>query len=94
MTDPANVVAARARAVAARSRLTSTVAQAKARLSPAALAESAIDDVKAKAIDGLATAAKHPGKLAAIAGVIGLVLARKPIFRLFRRHATRSDPDS
>lgn len=94
MTEAPTVIAARARAVAARQRLTATVAEAKARLSPKAVARSAIDDVKARAMDGVAAAARHPGTLAAIVGAIGLLLARRPLLRLVRRDATPGDPDS
>lgn len=93
MSASPELVAARARAAAARARLLATVAEAKARLNPATIASSAIEDVKERARDGVAKAADSPGTVAAVTGGVLLFLFRRPLFRRLRG-ATRSDPVS
>ncbi len=84
--DP-NLIAARARSVAARQRLNASVETAKARLSPSSIASDAIDGVKAKATDiasgGADAVRQRPATAVAAVAAIALVLARKPIARLF-----------
>ena len=76
---------ARREAEAARLRMMSDVRQLQERLRPTNLAEEAAETVKAKGQRAVALARRNP--FAASAGAVGLLLivARKPIAKLFRR---------
>ncbi|MCW3849230.1 hypothetical protein OF829_18485 [Sphingomonas sp. LB-2] len=96
---PAHVAAAEARAGEARARLLGTLGEIQQRLRPSTLAQDAVESAAA----GVATVArkgadavrKRPVALAAVAGGIGLVMARGWIADIFRRgDATQSRPDS
>lgn len=73
-----SVAADRARAEAAKLRLDATVAEVKARLAPAALAEDAKDK-------GLRFARTKPAVTAAAGTAAALLILRRPLRRLFRR---------
>ncbi len=81
-TDPA-ILAARANALAARARLDASVAVAKQRLNPKALAADAVgtaaDKAGAAAQTGMQVVRERPAVAAAVAGAIGLALAHRPI---------------
>ena len=87
-TDPA-LLAAEAQVEAARSRLFETLGEVQDRLSPSNFAQDAMD----KATEGLASVARkggevvraRPAAVAAVAGTVGLVLARGWIAKLFKR---------
>jgi ElaB/YqjD/DUF883 family membrane-anchored ribosome-binding protein len=97
-TDPA-LLAAEAQVEAARSRLFETLGEVQDRLSPSNFAQDAMD----KATEGLASVARkggevvraRPAAVAAVAGTVGLVLARGWIAKLFKRrkHETASAAD-
>lgn len=83
MTVDPEILAARARVVAARARLDASVTLAKAKLSPRSLASDAVDSAASKASqvaqDGLQIVRDRPATAAAIGGAIALALARKPL---------------
>lgn len=90
---------ARAEADAARSDLIGNLDRLKTRLSPATLVSEAVESAREKAIDvaeqTVETARARPVLAGSVAGGALLLLARKPIFGLFRR-LTRSpapEPD-
>jgi len=86
MIDDVTITAARARALAARTRLDASVAHAKARLSPRTLAADAVDSATEKAAgaaqSAVAFARERPAVAATGAGVIALLLARRPLLNL------------
>ena len=79
MTDP---VVSKARAEAAKLRLDATVAEAKARLAPAALAEDAKDK-------GLRFARSRPAITLAAGGAAVALLLRRPLLRMFKRRKAK-----
>ncbi|UZK66825.1 hypothetical protein [Sphingomonas sp. M1-B02] len=87
--NPHDVAAARARAVAARGQLLATLSAVQTRLRPANLAQGAVDSATERmtsvARSAVDTARERPVATAAIAGAIGLVLARGWIFDIFKR---------
>ncbi|WP_326524461.1 hypothetical protein [Sphingomonas sp.] len=96
--DPA-LAAARARAIAARARLDASIERAKTRLSPRTLAAGAVETAKDKAFaaaeTGLDAVRQRPAVAAAVAGAVGLFLARKPLLGLFDHDdATADEPTS
>jgi hypothetical protein len=91
MSASPELAGAKARSVAARERLMSTVAEAKRRLNPSTIAANAVDDAKVRAKDGVAKAADHPGTVAAVTGGAMVFFLRRPLFRLLRG-ATRRTP--
>ena len=95
MTVDPRLAAARARAVAARERLDASIDHAKARLSPRTLAADAVETAKDKAVAGIDAVRERPAAAAAVAGAVGLFLARKPLLGLLRRRdATPETPES
>ncbi|NML05393.1 hypothetical protein [Sphingomonas sp. G-3-2-10] len=72
--------AARARAVAARTRLNATLADVQERLKPSTLAQDAIGSAAEGALSiarkGAASVRQRPLATAAVAGAIGLVMSR------------------
>lgn len=100
MTADPTLIAARARALAARQRLDASLAQAKDRLNPRSLAADAVDGARDKAVEvaqtGLQVARERPAVAAAVVGAIGLVLARKPLAGWVGAHLGRDDatPDA
>lgn len=78
MTD---VDAALAEAHDARKKLAGTLSQVQARLNPRALAQEAVTGARERGRElsqqGLATARRNPGVVAAILAAIGLFLARR-----------------
>jgi hypothetical protein len=98
MTDPSvpelppELVAADARRGNARQRLSGTVERLQARLNPLAMAQGAVERVAVGIMqDGVQAARERPRLVAAGAGLLGLLLLRKPLSRLFvrgARHAT------
>ncbi len=102
MNASPTLIAARAERVAARLRFQSTLDTLQHRLSPATLRDEAVETVKETAVTAARTGAEavrnHPGKIAAGIGLVGLLLARKPIARAIRRDQgnqdeTRDDTD-
>jgi ElaB/YqjD/DUF883 family membrane-anchored ribosome-binding protein len=96
-TDP-HLLAAEARAQVARTRLFATLGEVQARLKPANLAQNALES----ASQGLASTARkgaeavrsRPVATAAVAGAVGLFLARGWIGKLLRRrNETAPVPD-
>lgn len=85
MTADPELLAARARSVAARARLDVSVNTAKTRLNPKTLAGDAVDGVKTKAgeiaLDGVEAVRSRPAVAAAALAAVGVVLARKPLSR-------------
>lgn len=89
MSSTPELIAAQAQAEAARTRLFGTLGEVQTRLKPANIAQDAMDS----ATDKLTTAARRgadaarerPYAAAAIAGGVGLFLARGWVARLFRR---------
>lgn len=101
MSSP-TLIAAIAQRDAARLRFQSTLDTLQHRLSPATLKREAVDSVRETAVTAARTGAdavrNHPGKIAAGIGLVGLLLARKPITRAIRRDdedddATRDETD-
>lgn len=94
MTDrpealPSPVTLARVQAETARARLLSTVGEVQDRLRPANLAQDAVDSASQKlesvARKGAEVARTRPVAVAAVAGAIGLYLARGWIGDILRR---------
>lgn len=87
------VIAKEARAQAARLRFQSTLGVLKDRVNPPNVAHRAVESVKVKAIalaeDGAETVRQNPRKVAGVAAGIVLLLARKPLLRLFRRRLSK-----
>ncbi|WP_315760199.1 DUF3618 domain-containing protein [Sphingomonas sp. Y38-1Y] len=87
---------ARAEADAARQALTARLDRLKTRLSPATLVNDAVETAREKAIDvaeqTVETARARPVLAGSVAGGALLLLARKPLFGLFRRIAPASPP--
>ena len=87
------VIAAQARATAARAQLSSTFSALQRRTNPQTLASDLAANLKVRGTDAIqgavGTARENP--VAAGIGVVltGLFLARGPIFRLFRRKPDR-----
>ncbi|URW76821.1 hypothetical protein M9980_06405 [Sphingomonas donggukensis] len=83
MTVDPQLLAARVRVASAKSQLDDSLVEARARLSPKALASEAVDGVRTKAgaiaSEGVTAVRKRPGIAVAVAGLVGLFLARKPI---------------
>lgn len=86
---PDNIKLARARADAARARLTDTVGEIKAHLAPESIlhnvGEKLKDNGQAIAQSGMETARRNPAIAAGAAAAAVLLLARRPIARLFGR---------
>ena len=87
MTSQADVDAAQARAREARARLNHTLRLAQARLDPAAIAQEAVENAAGGAArvlsSGVQSVRQRPFIAAAAASAVGLLLARKPIAKLF-----------
>ncbi|KQN26168.1 hypothetical protein ASE86_08435 [Sphingomonas sp. Leaf33] len=83
MSEDAVVVAARAKALAARARLDSSLAVARQRLNPKSLAADAVgsaaDKASLAAQTGIQAVRDRPAIAAAVAGAVGLALAHKPL---------------
>ncbi len=102
MTDDPAILAARAQVIASKTRLDSSIATVKAKLSPRSMAadalESATDKAASVAHGGLQIARERPGAVAAAAGLVALALARKPLFgwvgALFDRSNATADDDA
>ncbi len=99
MSASPTLVAAIVERDSAKLRLRSTLETLQRRLSPATLRDEAVETVKETAASaarsGAETMRNHPGKIAAGIGLLGLLLARKPIARAIRRDddATGDDND-
>ena len=100
MNASPSLIAAEARRTAAKLRLQSTLDVLQHRLSPATLRNEAVETVKETAASAARSGAEvvrnHPGKIAAGIGLVGLLLARKPIARAIGRDgddATSDDTD-
>ncbi|MEZ0242025.1 MAG: DUF3618 domain-containing protein [Sphingomonas sp.] len=95
---PAHVAAAEARIGEARERLLGTLGELQQRLRPSTLAQDAVES----AAHGVATVArrganavrKRPLAVAALAGTIGLFMARGVIGDIIKGDATTAKPDS
>lgn len=96
MTPP-EVLAAHNEREVARLRFQTTLDTIQQRLSPATLKQEAVDTMRetaaATARTGAETVRRHPGKIAAGIGLLGLFLARKPIKRAIRGNATTGQAD-
>lgn len=79
-----DVLAEKARAEAAKLRLDATLAEAKARLAPSALAEDAKDK-------GLRFARTKPAVTVAAGGAALVLLLRRPLLRMFKRRRRSGD---
>ncbi|MBN2972043.1 hypothetical protein JW805_08435 [Roseomonas aeriglobus] len=83
MTEDATILAARARALAARARLDASLAVAKQRLNPKSLAADAVgtaaDKASMAAQTSIQAVRERPAIAAAVAGALGLALAHKPL---------------
>ena len=90
-----SVAAAEARSVAARARLSETFSALQARLSPKALASEAATNIvqagKSLATDGVETARNNPATAIGGAAAVAVLLARRPIGRLFHRLWNRDE---
>ena len=95
MNASPTLIAARAERAAARLRFQSTLDTLQHRLSPATLRDEAVETVKETAATAARTGAEavrnHPGKIATGIGLVGLLLARKPIARAIRRDEGEDD---
>jgi hypothetical protein len=89
VSDATDILAAEARAAAARQRLTSTVGELQERLAPQALARDAVDtlsDAGRKALDsGVETARANPALIAGGAAALLAFLGRRRLWKLVRR---------
>lgn len=89
MSDATDILAAEARAAAARQRLSSTVGELQERLAPQALAKDAVEtlsDAGRKALDtGVETARANPAMVAGGIAALTAFLGRKRLWRLVRR---------
>lgn len=97
MTDPAvEINAAERRASDARARLTGTLGKLQARLKPKVLARdaarSAADAGQHAALAGLDVAKANPAPVAGVVAAVGLFLARRRLFSLFRRRSRGAKP--
>jgi hypothetical protein len=92
-----SAASARAEADAARADLVGNLDRLKTRLSPATLMSDAVESAREKAIDvaeqTVETARARPVLAGSVAGGALLLLARKPIFGLFRRLGPSSPPE-
>jgi ElaB/YqjD/DUF883 family membrane-anchored ribosome-binding protein len=88
MSDDPQLLAAEAQVQAARARLFSTLGEVQERLKPANLAQDAVDTaaqgIASTARKGAEAVRSRPFAAAAIAGTVGLVLARGWIADLLR----------
>jgi hypothetical protein len=71
--------------VAARDRLSDTVARLQSRLDPKVMTQRAVDEAKTVGRDGADYARENPGVVGGAAAVVGLYLIRRPLAKLFRR---------
>jgi hypothetical protein len=98
MTTQRDVRIALAESRAARVRLFDTLDTIKARLSPSALAQDAVDGLKDGTVRlahaGVGAARERPQIVAMASALLGLIFARRLIARLFRRRKTESAPVS
>lgn len=93
MSDPTpeeRVALAEARAAAARARLADTIGALQRRARPQVLAKDVANTIRGsgrKALDGaLANVKRRPLHLGLAVILLGLVLARRPLLRMARRH--------
>jgi len=97
MNASPTLIAAIATRDAARRRFQSTLDTLQHRLSPATLRDEAVETVRETAVSAARTGAEtvrnNPGKIAAGIGLVGLLLARKPIARAIRRDDDDATPD-
>lgn len=95
---PAHVAQAAARIDASRARLLGTLGELQQRLRPSTLAQDAVESAAAGiasvARNGANAVRKRPFALAAVAGTIGLVMARGWIGAIVKGDATPAKPDS
>jgi len=99
MTTPADVVAAEARATAARERLNGTVEQLQVQLAPKKLAREAVDSAtegaQSMARASIKTAMRNPSTVTGGAAVLILILCRRPLGRalgLIKRAPSAAQP--
>lgn len=88
MTAAIRLAAAEANAAAARDKLTRDLAEVQERLDPRLIAQAAVEQGREAGLAGVETARRYPGAVAGAAGLLGVLLLRKPIRRLFRRKPT------
>ena len=96
---PAHVAAAEARIAEARGRLLATLGEIQARLRPSTLAQDAVESAAAGvarvARNGADAVRKRPLAIAALAGAVGLFMARSAIGEIIKgADATPAKPDS
>jgi hypothetical protein len=88
MSDSDEVALAEVRAQVAKQRLFATIGDVQDRLSPRTLAQDAIDGLKEGTafvgMIGVEAARRRPGIAVTATGLIALLLARKPLAKLFR----------
>jgi hypothetical protein len=94
MSDPkTHLATAEAEAIAARQRLSATVADLQARLDPAVLAEDARQVGLTAVAAGIDGAKSNPGMVVTAVAATGLLLVRHRIADVFRRrHARKPVP--
>jgi len=92
---PNDVENAEARIRETRQRLFATLGEVQARLRPSALAQEAVESaahgMASVARKGATAVRKRPLALAAVAGTIGLVMARNWIFDIVGNHRIKGD---
>lgn len=99
MTDSPKLAQAKLNAAAARERVTQTLGQLQAKVSPKTLARNAARDLTdagtAAASASVETVRRNPGIIAGATAVAGLFLARHRIAALFHREQTDApEPDA
>lgn len=88
MTPAIRLAAAETKATAARDKLTRDLAEVQERLDPRLIAQAAVEQGREAGLASVETARRNPGAVAGAAGLLGVLLFRKPIRRLFRRKRT------
>lgn len=83
---------AEAQSAAARARLSDSLVTLQRRATPRALAQDVAETLQARGIaavnQAVETARRKPVAVGIVAAVVGLFLARRQIFRVFRRRGT------
>jgi hypothetical protein len=82
----------RQEADAAKASMLGEIRQLKSRLSPARLTGNVIDNAREKASDAVDVARRKPVLAGSVAAGAALLLARKPLCRLFRRSKDNDRP--
>lgn len=89
MTDRPTPAAERARDEA-RARLSETLGEIQHRLAPSTIVEDVIGDVRQRASGAVATVKARPVLAATVAGLLGLLLIRKPLTRAVTKRFSKA----